>query len=253
MRKDAEYTGLTPAAQDLAQLNERPSCRMVPDMDIPKRQPTWRFLAAAAIVFVIWYFFLQPRAQTLDASEQVELLRLARAQLVAAVSGSGTVEVDESVLSPRLLEPRSAFVTLSLDGALRGCMIDTFEPHEPLYQNVLHNTALAATGDERFPAVTEGEIDAIGIAISVLTVPRAVAFSGPEVLIETLEPNLDGVILTIEDTTASYLPEIWETFPDPEEFLSQLCAKAGWSADRWRREPYPEVLTYRTFRFEEGG
>jgi len=220
-------------------------------MDVPKRHSTWRFLLGAIAVFLIWYFFIQSGPQQLDASERAELLRLAREQLVAAAAGGGMIEVDETTLPPRLLRPESAFVTLSSDGALRGCMIDDFAAHEPLYRNVLRNTVLVANGDDRFPAVVPEEIDDIRIAISVLTPPEVLEFADPDGLIAKLEPGIDGVILTVDDATSTYLPEVWETFPDPVDFLSHLSEKAGLAADRWREAPYPAIKTYRATRFEE--
>jgi AmmeMemoRadiSam system protein A len=221
-------------------------------MQVPKRQPAWRFVLGAIAVFFIWYFFIQPDSQQLDASEQADLLRLAREQLVSTAAGGGIIEVDESTLAERLLHPRSAFVTLSVDAALRGCMVDSFEAHEPLYRNVLRNTDSAASEDERFPVVTPEEVGDIRIAISLLTPPEELEFADPDELIAKLEAELDGVIFTLGETTATYLPEVWEMFPDPADFLSHLSEKAGFPSDRWREEPYPMIKTYRVFQFGEG-
>ncbi len=221
-------------------------------MGVPRTRFPWRFLLAAAAVLVIWYYFIQPDAQDLDPAETAELLQLAREQLVAAAAGEGTIEIDETSLPLRLLLPESAFVSFSLDDALRGCMIDALEAHEPLYRNVLRNTILAANADERFPPVTPEEVERIRISISVLTAPVPLDFDDPAGLIGRLDPGRDGVILTLDDATSTYLPEVWETFPDPEEFLSRLSEKAGLSPDRWREAPYPTIETYRVLRFEEG-
>ena len=220
-------------------------------MEVLKRHSAWRFVLGAIAVFLIWYFFIQPGSQELDASEQAELLRLAREQLVATAAGDGTIEVDESTLAELLLRPRSAFVTLSVDGALRGCMVDSFEAHEPLYRNVLRNTILAATEDERFPVVSPEEVGDIRIAISLLTPPEELEFGDPEELLVELNPGIDGVILSLGNATSSYLPDVWETFLDPADLLSRLSEKAGLSSDRWREDPYPTIETYRVFRFEE--
>ncbi len=220
-------------------------------MEALKRQSAWRFVLGAIAVFFIWYFFIQPGSQELDASEQAELLRLAREQLVAVVASGGTIEVDETALPPRLLRRESAFVTFSVDGELRGCMVDSFEAHEPLYLNVLRNTILAATEDERFPVVTPEEVGDIRIAISLLTPPEKLEFANHDELLAELNPGIDGVILALGNATSSYLPNVWETFPDPAEFLSRLSEKAGLSPDRWREDPYPVIETYRVFRFEE--
>jgi len=220
-------------------------------MEVPRRQFGWRLVLAAIVVFVFWYVFLQPEAEELDASEKAALLQLARQQLVATAAGEELLDIDESSLPDRLLLADSAFVTLTLDGELRGCMIDAFEPHEPLYHNVLRNTALAAREDERFAPVSPEEVEHIRIAISVLTPPKKLAFDGPEELVAALEPGVDGVILTLNEATSTYLPEVWETFPDPSVFLSRLSEKAGLPADRWREVPFPTVQTYHVLRFAE--
>jgi len=220
-------------------------------MDFPKRHSNWRFLLGAVAVLLIWVFFIHPGSQGLNASERATLLRLAREQLVAVAAGTDTIEVDETELPPRLLRPESAFVSLSFGDTLRGCMIDAFAAHEPLYRNVLRNTVLAATADERFPAVTPDEVEDIRIAISILTPPAELEFSDPDDLIAKLEPYVDGVILTVGEAMSAYLPEVWQTFLDPSEFLSQLCEKAGLAPGRWREKPYPTIETYRVTRFEE--
>lgn len=220
-------------------------------MEVPRRQFGWRLVLAAIVVFVFWYVFLQPEAEELDASEKAALLQLARQQLVATAAGEEMLDVDESSLPDRLLLADSAFVTLTLDGELRGCMIDAFEPHEPLYRNVLRNTALAAREDERFAPVSPEELAHIRIAISVLTPPKKLAFDDPEELVAALEPGVDGVILTLDEATSTYLPEVWETFPDPSVFLSRLSEKAGLGADRWREVPFPMVQTYHVLQFAE--
>jgi AmmeMemoRadiSam system protein A len=220
-------------------------------MEVPKRHFDWRLVLGAVAVFVIWYFFIQPGSQELSASEQAELLQLAREQLVAVADGGSTIEVDETALPPRLLRTESAFVALSLAGQPRGCMIDEFAAHEPLYRNVLRNTVLAASEDERFPVVTPEEVGDIRIAIYLLSPPEELEFADPDELIAKLSPGIDGVILTDGDATSSYLPDVWETIPDPAEFLSRLSEKAGLSPDRWRGRPYPTIETYRVFQFEE--
>jgi len=221
-------------------------------MDIPRRQSPWRFLLAVVAIAVVWYLFIRPGTDGLDAEAQAHLLQLAREQLVATVAGGANlIDVDDSDLPPRLLLPGSAFVSLLSEGELRGCMIDTFEEHEPLYRNVLRNTALAARADERFPPVAFEEVGELRISISVVAPPEPLVFDGPEDLLSRLDPGMDGVILTADGAMATYLPDVWDRFPDPEDFLDHLCEKADLSPDRWRQEPYPAIETYRVVKFEE--
>jgi AmmeMemoRadiSam system protein A len=218
----------------------------------PKANFWLRFLFGALAVAVVWFFFIREDVPTLSAQQQAQLLDLARRQLTATASGQDAIDVPASDVSGPLVADGAAFVTLTENGALRGCMIDDFHPHEPLYKNVLRNVQLAAAGDERFSRVTEAELPTIQISISIVYDIKSVQFKSPEDLLDKLEPFVDGVILDVDGQIATYMPSVWETFPDPETFLSQLCVeKGGWTEDRWKTEPYPLVQTYRVLEFAE--
>ena len=189
---------------------------------------------------------------SLSEGEQWLLLQLARRQMEAVLAGEPEVTVDTDELSANLKRHAACFVTLTKDGALRGCIIDTFSPHEPLYQNAMRNIILAATADERFSPVALDELEAIQIEISVLDVPEEISFAGPEDLLAKLTPREDGVILTTFTGTSTYLPQVWEIFPDPAEFLSHLCEKQGAPTDCWQRHPPPRIEIYHVIHFAEG-
>ncbi len=189
---------------------------------------------------------------SLFESEQVYLLQLARQQLEAVLAGEPGIVVDAAAVSVNLRREAACFVTLYEDGIVRGCMIDAFYPHESLYRNVLRNAVLAATGDERFSPVTIEELDAIHIEISVLDVPQVLEFEDPGDLLEKLHPGVGGVILTTEAALSTYLPHMWEAYPNPAEFLSHLCTKQGAAADCWKRNPLPQIKIYHVFHFAEG-
>lgn len=205
----------------------------------------------ALALLVAWFALTRSNADGLSPSEEATLLQLARQQLAASLSGNGLLDVAASTVPARLRQQGAAFVSLAVDGALRGCMIDAFAPHEPLYANVLRNTQLAALQDARFTRIQPSEIDTVRIDISVVHDIASVSFENPDDLLSLITPILDGVILRIDDEIATYLPSVWETFPDPAEFLSQLCIKAGWPPERWMTEPYPQVETYRVSEFAE--
>jgi len=217
----------------------------------PKRNFWVRFILGAITVAFVWFFFVRPKAIELTWSEQDQLLGIAREQLVASAAGEELIEIYPPELSERTLRDGAAFVSLTLDSVLRGCMIDQFQPHEPLVVNILRNVELALHGDERFPAITAEEIDRVRVTISIVYEITTLTFSDSSALLGKLKPNVDGVILEIDGEIAAYLPSVWQIFPAPAEFLTQLCINAGWDADRWRTEPYPTVQTYRVFDFGE--
>jgi len=218
----------------------------------------WRMACAMALLAVLIGSALLPHMTTrrgnegLSPDEQRLVLQLARRQLEMVLAGKGEIEVDRGKLSPALTRDAACFVTLTKKGTLRGCILDSFVPHEPLYKNVLRNVVLAATRDPRFLPVTRDEVDAIRIEISVLATPRPLLFDSPDDLLSKLSPGEDGVILKTRYGSSTYLPQVWETFPDPEVFLSSLCEKQGAPADCWRSDPSVEVEIYHVFHFAEG-
>jgi uncharacterized protein (TIGR00296 family) len=79
------------------------------------------------------------------------------------------------------------------------------------------------------------ELSHITIEISVLTKPDLVEVQHPEEYLSLLEPGRDGLILQHGLHTGLFLPQVWETIPDPKEFLGALCYKA-WlpDSDAWK-------------------
>lgn len=187
----------------------------------------------------------------LDAEEKVYLLDLARRTLRANLSGVAGPSVDETALSDRLRADAACFVTLTKEGRLRGCILDSFVPHEAAYRNVMRNVVLAATGDPRFSPVTLEELDEITIEISVLGRSYPVQFADSGELLSTLRPGIDGVILTTSFGSSTYLPQVWEQLRDPAMFLTELCRKHGAPGDCWKSDDLLHVELYQVTHFGE--
>ncbi len=124
----------------------------------------------------------------------------------------------------------ASFVTLELDGILRGC-IGSIIAHKPLIKDLIHNAHAAAFSDPRFPALTLNEYEKITIGISLLSKPHRIEFETEEELLEELTPAVDGLIIRDGNYQAVFLPEVWEQLPDKNEFLEQLKLKAGLQKD----------------------
>ncbi|MBU7014977.1 MAG: AmmeMemoRadiSam system protein B [Theionarchaea archaeon] len=168
----------------------------------------------------------------LNEQEQRFLLQLARQTLEQYLSEGTFPDVDESDISQQLKENGACFVTLNKKGMLRGC-IGTFTWGTPLYRAVMKNSVNAALRDPRFMPLTYDELGEVSVEISVLTTPHRIWYKDNEDLCEKIREK--GVIVTWGRQKATYLPQVWEQLPDPEEFLSQLCVKAGLSADYWKQ------------------
>ncbi len=179
--------------------------------------------------------------------EQEYMLNLAHKTLVEAVNQRGLREIDEASVPGRLKSPRACFVTLTRHGQLRGCIGHIF-PREPLFRAIVDNASSAALRDHRFPPVQPEELEEIEIEVSILTVPEPLDFTTPDELQAKLRPNVDGVVLMVGASAATYLPQVWRQLPEKEEFLRQLCHKAGLPDSAWR-DPSARILVYQVEAF----
>jgi AmmeMemoRadiSam system protein A len=127
---------------------------------------------------------------------------------------------------PWLLEPGATFVSLELEGDLRGC-IGTLEPYRRLVDDLHANTRNAAFRDPRFPPLASHELVAVRIGVSVVGPLRAMAATTFEAAAAELRPGLDGVLLTVSGERATLLPQVWRDLPEPLDFVAALARKAG--------------------------
>ncbi len=187
----------------------------------------------------------------LSAQEKKIVLDLARASLRAHLEGGSPPSIDERALPPALREKAACFVTLTKSGALRGCILDSFEPHESVAKNVARNAILAATVDTRFDEVRADELARLTIEISILGRPYAIPHSPSERLLDSIRPGIDGVILRTRFGTSTFLPQVWEQIPVASTFLAELCRKHGAASECWRTKDLLRVEVYQVNHFSE--
>ncbi len=184
---------------------------------------------------------------TLSIDEQESLLELAFQAVKATAEGEDLPHIDLEQLPDRLRHPAATFVTLSRDGALRGC-IGTTQVTHPLAQDVVMRAQSAASLDPRFPAITPDELTDLDIEISLLTTPQPLSFSDPDELLKALGDECYGVILKRGIHRATFLPQVWDRVPDAQTFLELLCQKASLHRDAWKSGEV-EVEIYRVESF----
>lgn len=189
------------------------------------------------------------QGSTFSLSEQRQLLSLARWALRDAVSFQTLPKPDTTNFPAKFLEPAGCFVTLTNHGDLRGC-IGQVVPRDPLYLGVMRNAQTAALNDLRFESVQALELESIEIEVSVLSALAPLKFSSPDELLQKLRPGQDGVVLKVQGRSATFLPQVWEHYPDKEEFLSRLSQKAGCGPLAWRK-PGASVQIYAVQAFGE--
>lgn len=168
-----------------------------------------------------------PANNTEDTAD-IGTLLLARArQAIAHHLGLAPPPADDTHLAQR----GACFVTLTLDGELRGC-IGSIRPQRALGEDVVSNAIAAASRDPRFPPLAADEFDRVRIEISLLSSPEFLDFNTEEELLRQLRPGQDGLILFAGCRNATFLPQVWEKLPDPARFLGALKEKAGLASGR---------------------
>ncbi|HTX49923.1 MAG TPA: AmmeMemoRadiSam system protein B [Caulobacteraceae bacterium] len=164
------------------------------------------------------------------------LIDLAR-QVVRQASRDGgkapAVNIN-GVLPRTLTAQRATFVTLTIDGRLRGCR-GSILAQRTLVADVAENAFQSAFGDPRFPPLSPGELDRLDFHISILSTPRRIAAGSEAELLRAINPDQEGLIIRDGDRQALFLPSVWEQIPDPLAFVRQLKLKAGLAANHWSR------------------
>lgn len=184
---------------------------------------------------------------TIDAADRGELLRLARASIERGLA-DGHLAPAPTASSSTLAELRATFVTLTASGELRGCC-GSIEPRFALAEDVWRNAWASAFADPRFASLSPAEYPRTEVHISVLTPLERMAVSSEKELFARLQPGSDGLMLQLGAARATFLPAVWETLPDPGEFVRQLKLKAGLRAETW--SPHIEAWRYATESFGE--
>jgi hypothetical protein len=212
-----------------------------------------RVVGYAAIAF----FGELPMENTHDSSAHFNeqqgqvLVRLARKTIAEKLTGNAP-DSDELVTELQDEELRAqcgTFVTLKISGQLRGC-IGNLTSTQSVIDGIKHNAINAAFHDPRFSPLSRSELARTVIEISILSEPQPLEYQDGRDLAEKLRVNVDGVIIRKGRSSATFLPQVWEQLPRPEDFLGHLCMKAGLPSDAWENSEL-EVLTYQVQHFEE--
>jgi AmmeMemoRadiSam system protein A len=175
----------------------------------------------------------------LTAAQQGFLLRLARDTITAHLRGGK--KPPAATDDPDLKGKRGAFVTLHIDGGLRGC-IGYPLPYRPLVETISEMALAAATQDLRFESIREDELDHLRIEISALTLPRPIQDPAE------VEVGRHGIIISRGGRQGLLLPQVpLEYGWDRETYLRHGCLKAGLPDDAWKKGAAIQVFEAQVF------
>ncbi len=152
--------------------------------------------------------------------------------------------IEEYVMSGNKYEPKDypkefdekggVFTTIHMHEGheLRGC-IGYPEPVMPLMK-ALMESSVSVTRDPRFPPLSEKELDKIVVEVSVLTKPELITAGKPEDYLKIVRLGEDGLVIEKGFNHGLLLPQVpveWKW--DVEQYLANLCMKAGLPPDTW--------------------
>jgi len=174
----------------------------------------------------------------LSSDSKKKLLQMARDSIEAKLAGNKfkTSQSDE------LKATRGMFVTLSIDGKLRGC-IGKIRGVSPLYEMVAVMAPAAAFEDSRFEALSLEEFKRIEIEISLLSPLKRVH------KISKIKVGRDGLLVKLDTSSGLLLPQVAEENGwDTDRFLEETSLKAGLASKGYKNER-AEIYSFTVERF----
>ena len=165
------------------------------------------------------------------------LIRTAREAIESYLKNGKLIE-RPSPLSSTLVEPAAAFVTINKfqsggNKELRGC-IGVCETESPLVDVVIEMAVAASARDPRFPPLLAKELGEIVLEISILSTLSLVNVKSPKDYLNTIRVGKDGLVFHWRGLSGILLPQVSVEYDwGPEEFLSNVCVKAGAPSNSW--------------------
>lgn len=177
---------------------------------------------------------------TLSEEEKQQLLQLAEATVKETVVSGRRKEFVGDRFTGNLAEKAGAFVSIYVDGKLRGC-IGSFAGDFSLAE-VVNRAAASAVNDRRFEPLSEEELDRLSIEISVLTPLKQIDSPGD------IELGRHGIYIRKGYMSGTFLPQVAEKYGwTLEEFLGRCSRdKAGLGWNGWKSA---ELYTYEAIIF----
>lgn len=182
----------------------------------------------------------------ISAEGRVQLLQVAGDSIRHGLQHQRPLAVSAADYPAELRPLRATFVTLQRYEELRGC-IGILEAVRPLMEDVAYHAYAAAFEDYRFPPLTAAELAGLEIHISVLSPPEPLHVRTEAELLQQLRPGIDGLVLCDRGCRGTFLPSVWQSLPEPREFLRHLKAKAGLPSDWWSDTLTVERYTTESF------
>ncbi|MEM5778393.1 MAG: TIGR00296 family protein [Candidatus Aenigmatarchaeota archaeon] len=177
------------------------------------------------------------------------ILKLAREAIETYVKTSKKIPIPNEY-PKELNKKKGVFVTIyKRPKELRGC-IGLPYPQKPLIEGIIE-AAIEACEDPRFEPLKEEELKDIFIEVSILTKPELIKVKNPKDYLKEIKIGKHGLILINGSYGGLFLPQVpVEQNWNCEEYLENLCYKAGLTSDAWL-DPLTRIYRFETKIFSE--
>lgn len=178
---------------------------------------------------------------SLGPEERKALLAWARESIAARLEKRAAGEPPSG---PGLDTTCGAFVSLHIDGSLRGC-IGRIVGGASIIETIRQMALAAAFEDPRFSPLSTEELGAVDIEITLLSPMRKIAD------VNEIEVGRHGLYIVKGWHSGLLLPQVaveWDW--DRATFLQQVCHKAGLNVEAWRA-PDAELFIFEGLVFGE--
>jgi hypothetical protein len=176
-------------------------------------------------------------------SEKDKLFSIARQAISTMLNEGKRVNIDPGTIPENLKKKMGAFVTLKINGSLRGC-IGRFISEEPLYEVVNQMAVASAFNDTRFTELTKEEFKKCSVEISVLGPLRKIKD------ISEIRLGRHGIYIKKDFRSGTMLPQVaTENHWSVEDFLGYTARdKAGLGWTGWKDA---DIFIYEAVVLEE--
>ncbi|MEK7989817.1 MAG: AmmeMemoRadiSam system protein A [Thiotrichaceae bacterium] len=160
------------------------------------------------------------------------LLQTARTSIKQGLEQGQVLNVNLFDYPKELQAMKACFITLEIQHNLRGCT-GALVASQPLIEDVACHAYSAAFAAPHFEPLQSREYALLTVHISILSELKPLQFESEQDLIRQLRPNIDGLVLEDKAYKSMFLPTIWKSLPNPQDFLYQLKRKAGLPTNYW--------------------
>ena len=119
-----------------------------------------------------WFMYEDSRNDFIETYFSKYVLKVAKASIIASINQE---EFIPHKIPAVLTQFGASFVTLKLNGELRGC-IGSVYPTKPLILDIIDNAKNAAFQDPRFEPLTVEELEGLEISVSILSAIERIDF-----------------------------------------------------------------------------